>query len=820
MIKLIITSDTADTITRRFSQASVVIGGDYALDADLKLSGQSLQDRHIQIIRQAEENKTCFYVINLANDPFVTLNNLPFGKQPLYSNDLIQVGDISLRFEYELEARLEEPSLFDSLIRNDKSFQNKSLGYARSDHHPDQTTQEDFDPLDRNRRKSPGNFEDCAVKPGVAADLAYPYTKNPPLPLSEKSNPTSASPSSSKSPKLSLKDYYLSEYDDDEDAPVSKLEKNTNQFHAPQFTKSWRSYLSILVGITGLLLVAISVAYLWVSDQTEGEEGIAAKGVSDIAMALTYAQLKHIHPQNQNWSYPDFIKNNLTPVLAPGYISLADIDSHGQFANCPYMLRVHTSSDLSQFLVIAQPCPSLLQWLVPKASIIVDSLVMEMRKITDLKPLNRLIVNSNNLDGINANEISNLVKQGDLIPLSSLVSKAENQGLAPPKVLGLIRPGAENMIYNAPRYYLLGETILNSSLDLADKYAGVKEASILQQELNSILKFQDFVFYTSDGIQHALKAQKAMAEFIPNDKFLIACLQLNVHGKIANALLLMDNTPSDIAIGEKNINKAKDDNDFASGLDSKNDFSTPLQGENDAKGLTEEKSIQDVDSENPLFIQLTGIAKLRQIALKPLASETIMLVKKQTLSAQADFPIRLAKLQQKYLEADLNEQAKLFKKFGTIIHDNTHLPAAKFLEYFQATNLKNAFEDYLLNLKKQSKEQQVTDEQIAKQFHIIQASTSWQELEKNTAQINQMLQFNRVSDADRLITLQNSTRSMVTQKLNQFILSSSEALPSNAFNPDYLETLTHILKAVWITDPSTHDFYIAEFELREPHSKE
>lgn len=809
MIKLVITSDSAPQVTRRFDQPSIVIGGEHALHADLKLSGQSLLDRHIQIVQQINEGKSSFFVANLANDPFVTLNNLPFGKQPIYGNDLIQVGDISIRFDYEADANQDDHSTTEEIFPQEI----------------DELSVEETRPIDnletielkKQKAPHPSMKLDAPLLRSFPLEGTYPFTQ---AVGNEKTTPASSSSPSAQTPKMSLKDYYLSEYDDDEESAGSPRESAKN-FLSPQFAKSWRIFLTFFAGLLGVVAVFASLIYLWVSDQTGEEETKAARGVADIAMSLTYAQLKHIHPQNQNWAYPEFIKNNLTSILAPNYISLADIDSHGQFANCPYMLRIYTSNDLSQFLVIAQPAPSLLQWLIPKASIIVDSRVMEMRKIKDLKALNRLIVNSNNLDGVNANEISNLVKQGELIPLSSLVSKAENQGLTPPKALGLIRPGAQNLVYNAPRYYLLGETILNTSLDLVDNLGGMKEVGLLQQELSSLLKFPDLVLYSSDGIQHALSAQKALAAIIPKEKFLIAYLQLNAHGKITNTHLLMDDTQSDVALTEKikppfkdysNEPTALPDASFDQDLTLFKNTENPIE-----EPITKLKNAKEVDTEDPLFLQLAAVANFRQSSLKPITEEMTDLLRKHSMTAQLDFPIRFAKLQQKYADADHEQQTKIFKKFHAITHENAYLPASKFLEFVEAADLKILFQEYLLTLKQSSEEHQVTDDQMDQQFKLIQESTTWQELEHNVNQTSQLLQFERLADEARLVAYQNTTRSLVTQKLNQFILSSTEALPSDAFAPDYLQILTNILKAVWITDPDTHDFYIAEFELREPN---
>lgn len=808
MIKLTISSSLESTplMTRYFKQASIIIGGDQAQHADLKLTGHSLQDRHLQIVKQIENGKTSFFVTNLVNDPFVTLNNLPFGKQPLYANDLIQVGDISIRFEWELDSQSDSSP-------KDALPQDSYAAHSKQEESRDIPSLETLDPLNLKKRRSPlpANLIETSPK-NLSNDLAYPFTQNNFLNTEKKVAGLTPQPPSS--PKLSLKDYYLSEYDDQDDPSISVLKKNTPTL-SPQFTKSWRTFLTLATGFLGFFAIVISLVYLWVSDQTGEDEIKASKTVADVSMSLTYAQLKHIHPQNQNWSNPEFIRNNLNPILAPNYIPLADVDAHGQFANCPYMLRIYTSSDLSQFLVIAQPAPSLLQWLVPKASIVIDSRVMEMRKIKDLKALNRLIVNANNLDGTNATEISNLVKQGELIPLSNLVNKAENQGLIPPKALALIRPGAENLVYNAPRYYLLGETILDSAVDLVDKLATVKEVNILQQELSYLREFPDFVLYSSDGIQHALESQKALSTLLPKENFLIAYLQLNAHGKIANTHLLMDDNQSDIAIGEKTLFPFSETESESNQMT--DDHSEYHLTHSDASGSQDESTPNNpIDNNDPLLLQLAAIGSLRQLVLKPIADDMVDLLKKHTLSAQPDFSSRFEKLQQKYAEVDEEQKDKIFKKFKAIIHENVYLPAAKFIEYLKASDLRIAFQEYLLRLRQQFSENQISNEQIEQHFQHIQESTTWQELENQVLQINKLLQFDHLSDDIQLIVLQNTTRILVTQKLNQFILSSNEALPSKAFAPENLQTLINILKAVWISDPDTQDFYVAEFELREP----
>lgn len=753
MIKLVITSDKTQPATRSFDQASIIIGGEHSPVADLKLQGLGLQDKHVQIGRQGQEDLPNYTIVNLANDPFVTLNNLPFGKQIIYSNDVVRIGDVSLRFESDV-AHEHSPDLDEPTDTEGKTGDNRAVQQ----------------PI-------------ASVKKGANA------------------------------PKLSLKDYYLSEYDDDSDSPIKRKDSTTNGL-SNQIAKSWRAFLTLFAAFIGIAAVIASLFYLWISDQSGEEELRASRGVADVAMALTYAHFKNIQPQNQNWTYPDFIKNNLNAILAPEHIPLADFDAHGQFSNSPYMLRIYTSSDLSYFLVIAQPSPSLMQWLLPKASIVIDSRAMEMRKIVDLKALNRLIVNANNLDGVNANEIYNTVKQGELIPLSHLGSIKNNQGFIPPKALGLIRPGAENLIYNAPRYYVLGETVLKLSLHLVEKPTGSREVSLLQNDLTALLKLPNLVLYSSEGIQHALLAQRALAALAPDDKFLIAYVQMNNRGKIANSHLLMDDTPNDIGIDGKNstffaerdaIVRHEDENSF-----SKETTSAAEENEEDS-GMT---GSDTHDQKDPLYLQLNAVSLTRQAALKPFAEEMIELVKKETFSTQAGFSQQFDESKRLFEQTDKEQEAKIFAKFDELLKENIHLSASKFVELIQQTNLTPVFRAYLQQISLHLPADAASEDEIEKKLKEIKQSASWSELEERMTQTNKWLQFSHLPNEIRLIALQNKARLVTTQKLNEFILASGNTNEAIDFNDERLVSLINILNAAWITDPDTHDFYIAEFEQR------
>lgn len=917
MIKLVIITDITAPMTYCFDQSVVTIGSSASPYADLTIPEETLQERHIQIINEPSR----FIVINIANDPFATLNGQPFGKKTLKHQDLIQIGNTTIRFEQaaspigtampsalsvaqttndkdisdlvdtkEILPIIVEEAICAQVDKTPESAPSESFaeslpweeeqtileykkqsdlekGYSLSeeddsDPDDDEMEQMDLDALVRQVEELAENEE--AYQMYHEAVNQATFITQPPideLPLNESENDlpeptqnvdicseespaqknsfqepvektsfnnslhgTSSTPSKNGSQqKLSLKDYYLSEYDDiTEQTPPTPSATPSNLPKILAIIKNWRLYLKILIAFFALAAIGAGLVFLWISDQSDKEEVNASKGVADVAMALTYAQIKHIRPQNQNWSDPEFIKNNLMAVIASHYTSLAEFDAHGQFTNSPYMLRIYTSGDLSQFLVIAQPAPSLLQWLIPKTTIILDSRVMEMRKIKDLKNLNRLLVNTNTLDGTNAIELLHLIQQGRPIPLINLVSKNEHHGFTPPKALGLLRPGAENLIYNAPRYYPLGEELIKKSIDLIEKPASSHEVSMLQQELSSLSKFPNAILYSSGGLQHAIQAQRALATLSPKEKFLIAYLQINPKGVIVNSHMLMDDSPQDVAISEVAkpgpvrqgpsspfTNQSTDQIPFSNEA---KDFGTINANSEDSQQQLAYN--MQFDEDNPLFLQLSALNVFRQQALRPISEQMTILLNKQTQSAQPNFTSQYQLLLNKYLEINNEQQAKITRKLEGIYRENTHLPASEFLNLGKVAGLGESLRDYLGVLKHQMTTPEFTQEKMDKRLQRIEKAANWQDLEQIVAETVEVLQLDKVPDEDRIVTYQTATRSRVIQKLNQFLLSPEHPLPPQAFDSEYRYTLINILKMSWINDADTCDFYLSEFDLR------
>lgn len=529
MIKLTIRS-TANPKTFLFDQPVVTIGTE---KADLPLQEDTVQPCHITIL----EEKQRFVAINSANDPFASLNSLPFGKKVLNNQDVIQVGNTQILFEGEHLSPLDVEALFQELetlvaLENEEKAAAAKTGASGSDNNELSQVSSEQSPAQLQEAQSELSAQET---PDNASNLDTPSITIP----VDASYYGSEDPPSEEPPLIEP----INDIDEEAESRLSEKDApETADALVPSPRSNWRFYLAFFLACCMFMSLVATILYFKVLDESDEEKIKAAEAVADVGMALAYAQVHHIKPQKQNWSDPEFLKNNLASVLSSEYPALSHIDHQGQLATCPYIVRIYTSGDLSQFLVIAQPEPSLLQWLVPKASIVIDSMGMEMRHLYDLKALNRLLVNPNTLDGANAVEISYLVKQGEIIPLHSLEANQANQGFVPPKLLALSYPGSENLVYNAPRYYHFGESIMNRAVQCLEAGDNEHEIARLQQQIAELTKYPDIVLYSSQGIQKAIQAQKALAAFAPESKFITAYLNFNTHGEMTSSHLVYNDT--------------------------------------------------------------------------------------------------------------------------------------------------------------------------------------------------------------------------------------------------------------------------------------
>lgn len=536
MIHLKLTSETPPK-TYLFEKKSFFVGHLSSCDSD-KLDLILTGDEYSSACLQIEEQDGIVTAYNTTNDPFTTINNIPFAKREISTGDVIEINQSIFVFEGYFADQEEEQEEKKSLCKNDQAVAFEAqkipqIEMLQKDLHEEniEINDEEIEALlkeveDLEEMLFPEDSEDQSTH----KDPLLPPKETdevPQAPLVESfsvhSSASHTPPPQCREVKEPLKPLLTKEEDNETDDIQPKEIKIPTQ---PPSTISWRAFFNFGLSVIILLSTVAVISYSIIVDRSEEEEIKAAAAVADVAMALNFAQINHAKPQNQNWSDPEFLKINLSAVLAADHLPLAHVDSHGQFKNSPYILRIYTGNDLNHFLVIAQPNANLMQWLIPKAAIVLDSQYMKLRKTDDLKTLNRLLIDPT-LNASNSANISYFVEQEQLIPISRLRKYYTQSGFNAPKALAMIRPGAENLIYNALRYYRLGESLMKKAITVYESHDNHSDIPLLVQEIDEFMKHPDIVLYTSEGLKTAMLGQKAIATFLPKYNLLFGYLQHN-----------------------------------------------------------------------------------------------------------------------------------------------------------------------------------------------------------------------------------------------------------------------------------------------------
>lgn len=761
MIRLTLNAQSEPEI-HLFNKPTITIGNDSS-QTDLTLHDDALQPIHIKILEQ----NGSLVIINITNDPFVSLNGHPFGKKLLNSGDIILIHETEILFE-NIKNPPEDSSsnVEDPLVRilDNKIKQQENLAYS---------SQPFFD--------LPFEHEVEALKDddlsGINMDHYLEQIIDVPKAAQAQAKPDSTQKKTDRKLTKSLKDDYLRDLDDDNQ--VAKQTTDSNNLY-----QAWRWIFLFILSILSIAMIIGIVIYFSVSDKTEAQETRAAQGVADISMALTHAQLFQQRPQNQNWSDVEFIKHNLQSILPETFSYASEMDSHGHFKYFPYSLRVYTSTDLSHFLLIAQPAPSLLQWLIPKSVILVDSNNMEIRTIKDVKSLNRLLANPEPLDGINGKEISALVKQGDLIPLFTLAGQSTHLDFSPPKELASLKPGAENFIYNAPRYYRLAQTIVQKGIDFATSKRTSQEVANLKHDVSSFSRLTNLILYTPGDQKLAKNMKQGLMTFAPMNSVLFGYLSLNEKGLINTVALLED----------------KDGNETIA-------LNTPPTPEEALQNI-EKNELENIDVNHPLYVQLTSLMRLRQLELQPIVSNLKALVDQEIDNPMIDFQSQFKDFANQVLSTDMKHRKTIKDALTTLYEQYEEMPIEEFLLFVKKTGTENLIpqnEGSLANF------DETGIENIQNMLVQMENSKTLAELDNCIHTVCSSLTFDHIKDANELIHYQNLLRNGVLQHLERILLFNHKAV-GDCLTPENREILRHILNYERVIKPEEQAFFLEEFD--------
>ncbi len=793
MIKLTFGLDQAVKV---FDQESIILGAGSADIEGLPLDSSALRPEHVKIF----EKDGLFFAQNLANDPFVTLNGRPFGKKRLTPGDRLTLGGTEIIIEGQSSATkldrlsdtldhvMQKPTdddlNIDDLIREIENFPEASRN-PEPELPPQSQPSFKAHPLQ-------DALTDMQARVGRET-IARQGTVRHWTPRSLRDRPVGRS----------RRDAFEDEID-----PIEGSSRRA---------RYWRPFLAVMIVIVAILAAVGSGIYFTFNEQNDEREFIAAQGLADMSMAIIYAQMHQIKPPNQNWGDPDFLKDILTRVLPTDYPSLVQLDKQGTFENCPYMLRVYTSSDLSQFLLIAQPEPNLLQWLISRETILLDSRTMELHKTNDLRALNRLLADPRPLEGANALEISHLVGQTDSIRLTTLATETGHSEYIPPKGLNKLRPGAETHVYNAPRYYLFSTPLTAS---IAQQTVQPNEETELELQKNALMltKMPQFVFYSTQDDATSHRILNTLSSWVPPEAAIVAQLKLETSGRILYSRVL-ENEPM------QTQNQVHDPSpavqaELGEELVSIVEQSPPAASSTIAGT---HRALQDA---------LQTAAQRRREALAPYKNHLIQLLQEHVTRHNPTFAVQIDRIIRDFEDIELGQQVNIRQaivdSYRIYVLESEELSHEQFVAEVQAAHLDNFLPQ---EFTQPNEDENVVAEEhpsivaeynnnFAERLEEVQQAQDLQELEQALTDANKELADDSYVNDSRLPTLRNKLQIQILHRLDDLLLGPSSPLTIQYFNHHNRARLQKILLAAGVDDPEQRDYYLAEFDnlLEQRHS--
>jgi len=512
MIKITVKNDRSDE-SYTFYKKEIVIGSH---ESDLVLQEEKIKPEHIKI----EEDKGKFIIKNLANDPYVTLNDLPFGKRHLNNQDVIQIGKTMILFE----------GVLTEIAQTFHEFPVKDI-------------KEDLDPI---VEKAIQKMEGIAVESALEErehTMSLELEEMQDLDMQE-----GFLEMNQEEMETLLEEWkeIESEFTEKKEAPapvILDLEENDQEplpfkpreIKIPKPVKKEipRKIKLISLGFILILLTLglIAAGTLW-NYKTESEKKIkqVSRAIADISFAMTYAKIHHITPNQHNWTNPQFLKSSVTSSLSPYHFSNLKLEGNGKIHE-NYLLRIYTNRDNSRFVIIAQPSPSLFHYFSIPDSIVVDSSLMTINRMNDLKALNRLLIDSDELKSLGKDEVADTIRNSPVIAMDALADELNRNGFKLPL-------GAENYIYNSPRYSQVGEKLMNDMIDLAGASKAPSEARKTKDLLASIAKLPSAVMYTTKGKEKARLAKKALDQLAPDADLHIAYIDYDSSSKMVSSTIV------------------------------------------------------------------------------------------------------------------------------------------------------------------------------------------------------------------------------------------------------------------------------------------
>ncbi|CRX37824.1 FHA domain-containing protein [Estrella lausannensis] len=850
MIKFTVKSKARNE-TYTFYKKEVLIGSSREYTCDLSLPESRFEPTHLLITEEEDR----FIVKNLANDPFATLNDLPFGKRIIKDQDVIVVGDTMIIFEGALTKEgqsYQEFPLF-STKGNLAGIVEEAIERAATADEPEEAHPEDHPeredlPLQRD------SSEDYPLDMDALNDLAakdsskemdpaemealleewqeienefrgsHAETSDPPqnMPAERDILQAESTQAAHKTPPQEAeptKKTLILDLSDNEHEPLpfktspppraGATQPKSEDKPVKKIISALRPQLKIIFitfAIATLLLFLLIGGSLWKFNHESEKRVIeVSRSVSDIALAMTYAQIHHIIPHQHNWSNPQFLKSSVAASLSPHHEAQLRLEGNGKL-NDDYLLRIYTNRDNSRFVIIAQPEPSLFHYLTTPDSIVVDSAMMTLRRINDLKALNRLLIDPDQLHSPGSDDVARILNRAQIIPMDLLADKDNHNGFKTPERLKVKYPGAENYIYNSPRYSRVGDRIMSEAVEALSKPTNSSEMRKLKEVLRSIAKLPFAVMYTTKGKEHAEKAKMAISSIVQGEDFLLAYIDYDEKSNKTTSYLIDDEDlrPTDGLRQESELDPLKAARAAAVALIGEATSQRPLNSYR-----------REMELASPLYTELNNLSNQRRGELEKIHSELDLMISHEIEEPGSytieDLQQKAIALTEKIEQTNVSIMRKLYQIYGS--HKN--IPLSEFLDYVEKSGLRSLAANELFSTQGQETSTNCSlPEEGKKAILEIEAASNFSPLFDAISKAASYFSCDPSEDPQLIIAFQNQVKGAVVDKLNDFILLRSFDDESDVFTPDTREKLSQAMKEAWIFDLEEQNYYLDEFTRR------
>lgn len=533
---------------------------------------------------------------------------------------------------------------------------------------------------------------------------------------------------------------------------------------------AWR--LVLASGVTIFLLVAAFslTVYRAFSDTNTQAEFLAAQDVADVGMALVHARL---HPDKQktyNLADPDFLRAHLADLLGEEFPVSLNMTPQGHLKGSSYLLRLYTNQDISQFVIVAQPESTLWYWLIQPHTIFLDSVTMQLHKTQDVRTVNRILAQSNLFQGTHLSALDPLLAKSSVIPLRTLSYEIDRREFAPPRELKTLRPGAENRIYNAPRYHRLSDPLFKMLVEL--KEAISTDSALVLEHLHAFSPFHNMVLYTIGSLHTAQKAVQALHMHFPEEQFLIGHMTLDKENHSLLASHLVDPIPE-----------------------------TPIP---------DIQIIADVEK-HPLQIKLEKLAEARKRVIDPFTQEMLSLIATHGKEPSEQFYDTMTELLQRCKKVDAPSCKELRHALAHFyleyVIKEPHVAFTEFAAYVESAGLTA----YLPTEDMRALPLQESDEPVdlVPWTNQIKEAASLHALDRSLLMADQWLLDQLLPDHEQLLRFRRTLNQTAKLRLEQLLMDSKSAVP---LQERQRPILLHLLDTLLSVPPHEKEIYLKEFE--------